>query len=166
VIKTPTNAKSLSFNFDFYTYEFPKYICDVFNDFFVAMLSPKPANQSDGNISYDSLGNTISVNAGFLQVCHPQTASNNAFFDCQLGPGQLQGTGFELDTLGVPSDNSAATGWLQTTTPVDKPGGTVTLDFAIWDSGDGYLDSTVLVDNFQFGLDDTPTETKPIPDPK
>ena len=67
VIKTPTNAKSLSFNLDFYTYEFPNYICSQFNDFFVAMLTPKPGNQPDGNISYDSKGNTISVNAGFLQ---------------------------------------------------------------------------------------------------
>jgi hypothetical protein len=166
VLQTPTNAKSLSFNFDFYTYEFPNYICSEYNDFFVAMLSPKPANQPDGNISYDSKGNTISVNAGFLQVCKPQVASNGQSFACALGPNQLQGTGFELDYFGEATDNSAATGWLKTTTPVDKPGSQITIDFAIWDSGDGVLDSTVLIDNFQFGLDDTPTQTAPIPDPK
>lgn len=166
VIKTPTNAKSLSFNLDFYTYEFPGYICSQYNDFFVAMLSPKPAAQVDGNISYDSKGNTISVNAGFLQVCHPQTASNGAYFDCPLGPSGLQGTGFDLDIFGEPFDGSAATGWLATTSPLDQPGQNITVDFAVWDSGDGILDSTVLIDNFQFGLDDTPTVTEPIPDPK
>ncbi len=166
VIKTPTNAKSLSFNLDFYTYEFPGYICTQWNDFFVAMLTPKPANQADGNISYDSKGNTISVNAGFLQVCHPQVANNGVAFDCPLGPDQLLGTGFDLDLLGDPFDGSAATGWLATTSPLGKPGEQITVDFAVWDSGDGILDSTVLLDNFQFGLDDTPTVTEPIPDPK
>lgn len=166
VIKTPTNAKSMSFNLNFYTYEFPNYICDIYNDFFVAMLTPTPAGQPDGNISFDSKGNTLSVNAGFLEVCHPQTASNGAFFDCVLGPDQLAGTGFDIDFFDQPTTNSAATSWLQTTTPVASPGEEITIDFAIWDSGDGVLDSTVLLDNFQFGLDDTPTQTAPIPDPK
>lgn len=166
VIQAPTNAKSLSFNLDFYTYEFPNYICDVYNDFFVAMLTPKPANQPDGNISYDSMGNTISVNAGFLQVCHPQTASNGANFDCPLGFDQLAGTGFDLDYFGDLTDNSAATGWLKTSTPLEKSGQEITIDFAVWDSGDGVLDSTVLIDKFEFGLDETPTQTEPIPDPK
>ncbi|MFO0593556.1 MAG: choice-of-anchor L domain-containing protein [Polyangiaceae bacterium] len=166
VIKTPTNAKNLSFNFDFYTYEFPNYICSEFNDFFVAMLTPKPANQADGNISYDSMGNTISVNAGFLQVCHSQVASNGVNFPCPLGPAQLAGTGFDVDFFGDMTDNSAATGWLKTSSPLEKPGDQITLDFAIWDSGDGVLDSTVLLDKFEFGLEQTDTETAPIPDPK
>ena len=166
MIQTPTNAKSLSFSLDFYTYEFPNYICDVYNDFFVAVLSPKPAGQSDGNVSYDEKGNTISVNAGFLQVCHPQKASNGVFFDCPLGPEQLAGTGFDIDGFGFESTNSAATGWLRTTTLLESPGLPITLDFAVWDSGDGYLDSTVLIDDFRFGLEETPTQTEPIPDPK
>ena len=166
VIKTPTNATSLSFSLDFYTYEFPNYICDVYNDFFVAMLSPTPAGQADGNVSYDGKGNTISVNAGFLQVCHAQEASSGAFFDCPLGPDQLAGTGFDLDDLGKPTKNSAATAWLRTTTSLALPGQEITLDFAIWDSGDGVLDSTVLIDDLRFGLDETPTQTEPIPDPK
>ncbi|HSN99268.1 MAG TPA: hypothetical protein VLS89_13325, partial [Candidatus Nanopelagicales bacterium] len=57
-IKTPTNAKSLRFDLNFYTYEFPNYICSTFNDFFVAMLTPQLANMPDGNISFDSQGNT------------------------------------------------------------------------------------------------------------
>jgi hypothetical protein len=165
-VKTPTNAKSLSFNLNFYTYEFPNYICSTYNDFFVAMLTPAPAGQPDGNISYDGNGNTISVNAGFLKVCHPQTASNGVFFDCPMGPDELLGTGFDIDAFGQSSTNSAATAWLQTSTPLASPGQPITIDFAIWDSGDGVLDSTVLLDNFQFGLDDTPTGTTPIADPK
>lgn len=160
VVKTPTNAKSLKFNLDFYTFEFPNYICSMFNDFFVAMLNPKPAGQPDGNISFDSKGNTISVNAGFLEVCTSQTASSGKLFPCSLGTAQLQGTGFDQGT------NSAATGWLQTTSPLTKPGDDITLLFAIWDSGDGILDSTILLDNLTFEVSEATTVTQPIPPPK
>lgn len=155
-IKTPTNAKSLRFNLNFYTYEFPVYICSTYNDFFTAMLTPQVSTLPDGNISFDSQGNTLSVNAGFLQVCQAQTAGGKVF-DCPLGTAQLQGTGFEP---------SAATGWLQTTAPIEAPGGDITLHFSIWDSGDGVLDSTVLLDNLGFEAVETPTQTQPLPPPE
>ncbi|NUQ74230.1 MAG: hypothetical protein HUU21_11795 [Polyangiaceae bacterium] len=159
-VKTPTNAKSLRFNLNFYTYEFPNFICSSYNDFMVAMLSPIPAGAPDGNISYDSKGNTISVNAGFLRACHAQDASNGVFFPCDLGPGELAGTGFDDGT------NSAGTSWLQTSAALADPGSIIELDFAIWDSGDGILDSTVLLDNFGFVVNETPTETIPVAEPK
>ncbi|MBI4702670.1 MAG: choice-of-anchor L domain-containing protein [Deltaproteobacteria bacterium] len=155
-IRTPTNAKSLRFAFDFYTWEFPVYICSMFNDYFVAMLSPKLANLPDGNISFDKQGNTISVNAGFLEVCAPQQAGGKNF-PCELGPAALGGTGFE---------EHAATGWLETSAPVDSPGSEIELMFAAWDSGDGILDSTVVIDDFRFEVEETPTGTVHIPDPK
>jgi hypothetical protein len=157
-MKVPSDAKSFSFNLNFYTYEFPNFICDIYNDFFVAMMDPKDPALPDGNISFDSQGNTISVNAGFLQVCTAQTASNGVFFPCMAGPGELSGTGFD-DQPG----NSAATGWLETKAPV-TPGGNITLHFTVWDSGDGVLDSTTLIDNFKFDVDETSTGT--IPDPE
>ena len=43
------------------------------------------------------------------------------------------------------------TGWLTTTSPV-VPGETATLRFVIFDEGDHILDSTVLIDNFQWQL--------------
>jgi len=159
-IKTPTNAKSLAFNLNFYTYEFPGYICSEFNDFFVALLTPTLSGQPDGNISFDSQGNTISVNAGFLEVCYPQMAGGKNF-PCMLGPTELMGTGYDEQPNG-----SAATGWLQTTAPVEAPGGTISLLFTTWDSGDGILDSTVLLDNFTFHVEEAPTETIPVPEPK
>jgi hypothetical protein len=150
-IQTPTDAKSLTYDFNFYTYEFPTFICTEWNDFFVAMMNPKVAALPDGNISFDSQGNTISVNAGFLQVCTAQVAGNKQF-DCPLGPGELNGTGFETH---------AATSWLTTSAPIENPGGEITLDFLIWDSGDTIYDSTTLIDNFRFDLDETTTVTEP-----
>jgi hypothetical protein len=157
VIKTPSDAKSLKFNLDFYTYEFPVYICSMFNDFFVALMTPQPMGSLDGNISFDSQNNLISVNAGFLQVCSPQSAGGKQF-PCPLGPGELSGTGYDEQQGG-----SAATGWLETTAPIDTPGAEITLRFAIWDSGDGVLDSSVLVDNFRFEAQEGSTGTIPVP---
>ncbi|NUO50295.1 MAG: hypothetical protein HOV80_15680 [Polyangiaceae bacterium] len=156
-LQVPSDAKSFSFNLNFYTYEYPDYICSVYNDFFVAMMDPPDSTLPDGNISFDSQGNTISVNAGFLQVCNEQTASNGVYFPCPMGPGELAGTGFDSQPNG-----SAATGWLETKAPV-TPGSQVTLLFTIWDSGDGVLDSTTLIDNFKFTVDETATGTAPIP---
>ncbi len=151
-IQVPSDAKSLSFNSNFYTYEFPAWICSEYNDYFVVMMNPKVPDLVDGNIAFDSQGNSISVNAGFLQVCTPQTAGGKDF-PCPLGPGDLNGTNFE---------SHAATGWLETTAPV-TPGSQITLLFTVWDSGDGVLDSTTLIDNFKFDVDESSTGTAPVP---
>ncbi|MBL8743965.1 MAG: choice-of-anchor L domain-containing protein [Myxococcales bacterium] len=175
VIQTPTDAKSLSFNFNFFTYEYPDYICDVYNDFFVAMMSPTPSGLQDGNISFDTQGNTISVNAGFLDICTPAFTGGKQY-SCSQGYGGIPGTGFESNTLNCGDSffsacseptsipGSAATGWLETKAPIDAPGGEITLHFAVWDSGDGVLDSTTLIDNFKFEADETVTGTAPVPE--
>jgi hypothetical protein len=162
-IRTPRDAKSFTFDFDFYTYEYPDYICSMFNDFFVAMLSPPLATLPDGNISFDEQGNTISVNAGFLAACQPCNAGGKQF-DCPLGYGEILGTGFDSN-MGFTCmiQGSAATSWLVTTAPIEVPGTEVTLLFAIWDSGDGILDSTVLIDNFKFELTEGEVGTVPVP---
>jgi hypothetical protein len=155
-IRVPTNAKSLKFKFDFYTYEFPVFVCSDFNDFFVALQDPPSPNAQSGNISFDTQGNPVSVNNGFLEVCSPQDAGGK-LFPCKLGTSELEGTGFS---------ESAATGWLETQSPV-QPGSIVTLRFAIWDMGDPVLDSTVLIDDFEFSAEPAKNSvTKPVPIPK
>ncbi len=107
------------------------------------MLDPKPASLPDGNIAFDQDGNPISVNNSMLQVCKAQSAGGKSF-TCPLGDSTLQKTGFE---------GHAATGWLTTTMPVDTlKGKTITLMWAIWDQGDGILDSTALVDDFEWSV--------------
>jgi hypothetical protein len=161
VIRAPTNAAALSFDFDFYTFEYFDYICSPFNDAFVALLYSKsgevPANH---NIAFDSQGNPVSVNNGFVEVCQPHTyngtmgtATFERRFPCQLGTKELTGTGFE---------RRAATGWLQTHSNV-VPGEELTLRFAIWDTADDILDSTVLLDNFKW--DATPGSTVTVRPP-
>ena len=172
-IKSPTNAKSMKFNLNFYTFEWPDYICSPYNDFFVAMMTPVPKGQPDGNISFDSKGNLISVNAGFLEVCGCDSTggapcmTTGAPFACTLGRKQLLGTGFDdINDITGSAENSAATGWLATTSPIQKPGSEISLLFAVWDSSDGILDSTILLDNFIFDVNGADTTTAPVEVPK
>ena len=164
VIKTPKDANSFKFEFNFYTYEYPDYICSEFNDFFVALMDPIPSGLADANISFDEQGNNISVNAGFLQVCNPCNV-NGKNFACPLGFGELAGTGFDTNTntMECGISGSAATSWLVTTAPIDNPGENITLHFAVWDSQDGWLDSTVLIDNLTFEVEEGEVGTIPLP---
>ncbi|AKV03479.1 hypothetical protein AKJ09_10142 [Labilithrix luteola] len=143
-IRVPSNAKSFKFQQNFFTFEFPDFICSTFNDFFVTMMDPAPSGLPDGNIAFDQDTNPISVNNSLLQVCSAQEAGGKDF-SCPLGDSSLSGTGFE---------GHAATGWLTTTTPVDDVRGKeITLTWAVWDQGDGRLDSTALIDDFTWSVD-------------
>jgi hypothetical protein len=167
-LRVPTNAESFSFSENFFSYEFPGYICSTYNDTFVVEMTPAPPAAPDaaiavgGDIAFDQSGNPICVNNSLLQVCDPQTAGGKTFA-CPLGPSQLQGTGFGADTTG--GTDHAATGWLTTTVNVDASlrGRDVTLLFAIWDSGDGIYDSTALIDGFTWST--AAGKTTPVTQP-
>lgn len=160
-IQAPTNALSFSFDFNFFTYEWPQYICTEFNDFFVANLSPFPKGQKDGNISFDISGNPISVNNAFLDVCGcpgnppgkctvPPDKPNKPF-DCVLGTKGVTGTDFAADDSNAGFTNGS-TGWLVTSAPVEK-GQKIVLRFVTYDSSDGNVDSTTIIDNFQWSAE-------------
>jgi hypothetical protein len=159
VIRVPTNAQSFTFNSNFFSFEFPNYICSTYNDTFVVEMAPSPKGASTGgNVAFDQAGNPISVNNALLQACDPQTAGGK-MFTCPLGSASLSGTGFGKDTAGT---DHAATGWLQTQVNVDPSlkGKDITLLFAVWDSGDGVLDSTALIDNFVWSTE--PGQNTPV----
>ncbi len=157
VVRAPSNANAMRFDFTFYTFEFPDFICSPFNDFFVALVFPEREESQFGNVSFDNQGNSVSVNNSFLEVCEAQLVSGRQY-DCLAGPGELAGTGF-----GDIADLHAATGWLRTEAPVD-PGEELTIRFAIWDAGDHILDSLVLIDNFTWDITEAPKPvTGPIP---
>ncbi len=166
-LRTPANAKGLAFDFNFYTYEWPDFVCSEFNDFFVALLSPPPAKQSDANISFDSQNNPVSVNNAFVEVCGCEgnppgpCMAGGKVFGCNLGNVELIGTGFGFDTTSM--GDHAATSWLETRAPVE-PNSEVTLRWAVYDSGDGVLDSTTLIDNFRWLTEaGTTSQTQPVP---
>jgi hypothetical protein len=169
-IRVPSNAHSLSFDSIFYSYEYPDFICEPFNDFFVALLEPRVSG--DGNIVFDTNGDPIGVNTGLLAVCDPSLQQSGAAkqFACAQGTMLLRGTGFgagEYSEQGLfgeyEGEGGAATGWLTTLVPA-APGAIITLRFAVWDTGDSKLDSTALIDRFGWSVEQpsAPT-TRPTP---
>lgn len=150
-IRAPTNAKSFAFNFDFFTSEYPEWLCTAYNDAFVAYYLGSLNTQANKNISFDSKGNPVSVNNGLFTIPGGTTPPASGSHP------KLDGSGFD----GVCNNNlsgsqytansicGGATGWLNTSAPV-KPGEEVTLHFSIWDTGDNQWDSTVLLDHFSW----------------
>jgi hypothetical protein len=159
-LRVPTNVKSFEVSENFFTVEFPGYVCSKYNDWFVIDMSPKMPEYPDGNIAFDTAGNPISVNNGLLQVCNRQLAGGR-MYECPLGVDSLKDTGFELVDDPFSRAPHAATGWLTTRAKV-TPGSIVRLRFAIWDSSDGNLDSTVLIDDFHWSSQDS-AGTSPRP---
>jgi len=179
-LRAPSNATGYSFDFKFYTFEFSEWVCTQYNDQFVALVNPAPPGSVNGNVSFDSGGNPVSVNIAFFDVCTscqafaanclcegggscPQAPANC----CGAGAAQLQGTGFDSwdsngDVVGIyddffggcfdsqPSPVKSGATSWLRTTAPVQPGSEVTIRFAIWDAGDAVLDSTAIIDNFKW----------------
>lgn len=174
-VRAPKNAKSFAFDSIFYSYEYPYYVCEAYNDFFIVTKEPLPELVPDGNVLFDSKGEPIGVNTGLLNVCNASDlpAAAPKTVQCAQGTDLLIGTGFGPSEAtcnvantakGYAFDASvggASTGWLNTTVPI-SPGEVITLRFVIWDAGDPFLDSTALVDNFVWSVKDPEVATTPI----
>jgi Putative metal-binding motif len=162
-LKVPLNAKSLSYQVNFFSSEYPEWVCEGYNDRFIAILESEAldpaklpggaaANCKDGtsvpacNVSFDEFGQPLTVNNGFFDICVSSGATNL----CSKPVSMLEGTGYDLvDGTEVAG---GATDWLTTKAPV-RPGETITLRFVILDEGDGIYDSSVLIDNFKWELE-------------
>lgn len=169
-VKAPTNAKGISFDFDFYSGEWPEYVCTRFNDGFASILTAKGFNSGNpDNISFDAQSNPVSVNNGFFDRCTPNTQTGCAGLKpvlktaaCAGGESELTGTGFYSPSTycnDKQSTGGGATGWLTSSAPV-QPGEEVSLELAIWDTGDAAYDSSVLLDHFRWEAGDTVTKTE------
>jgi hypothetical protein len=137
-LRAPANAYAFSFDWKFYTSDYPAHVCTEYNDHFVAILDSIPAGQTDGNIVTDLAGVPVCINAEFLWACTRDSRAH--CYTCPLGTYELPGTGFE---------GHAATAW-QTVTSDVEPGSLISLRFGVYDSEDGLFDSTALVDNFRW----------------
>ncbi|MGK3977075.1 choice-of-anchor L domain-containing protein [Sorangium sp. So ce118] len=150
VLRAPSNATGYEFLFKFYTYEYPEWVCQDFNDQFVALATPAPPGSYNGNLSFDAEGRPVSVNIAFFDVCD----------GCPLGPSELAGTGFS-------PRHDGGTRWLKTRAPV-RGGEEITLRFILFDTGDDRFDSTALIDGFRWIATGgtVSLETAPAVDPR
>lgn len=154
VLRVPTNARSLRFDFDLYTSEYLEYACSAFDDLFAVFAKTK-AKLGDkaiaGNIVFDAMGRPINATSNeLLSVCTPGTTKDGPLtYACSKGRGELAGTGF---TGPEPDKQHGATSWLRTTTPV-VPGETLELTFVVFNVSDHILQTTVLLDAFTWSTD-------------
>ncbi len=173
-LKVPQNAKGVSFNFTFFSAEYPEWSCTDYNDRFLAILESTAldptkltgqciagAARPTCNISFDSTNQPVSVNNGFFDICVSDSGGASGFpawsNTCTKPTTSLAKTGYEeMLACGLGSRFPGAqkmaggsTGWLKSTAPV-KPGETIVLRFVVLDEGDGNLDSAVLIDNLKW----------------
>lgn len=171
-VVVPTNARSLSFDFHFFTTEYPEYLDDIYNDTFWVQMehagdSAKGISPFTGNISFDKNGTPIRLNGAFFSICDPFPSKPKTNQMCTSPASTLTGTGYAKGECqrGYAGNftvaNGGSTGWLTTTAPV-PPGKKVKLTFSIFDKGDGILDSAVVMDNFRWNLNPA---AKPITGP-
>lgn len=156
-IQVPQGAESASFRFQFFSAEYPRFRCSAFDDTFLAILD---STAFQGNVSFDAVGNVVSVNSGFFEIC--ESIPGNT---CPVSPNPtLNNTGY--DPTASAQGDGGATRPLTTTFPV-TPGETLTLRFIIFDEGENaqnsptfghILDSSVLIDKFTWLAD-------PVDDP-
>jgi hypothetical protein len=171
-IRVPTNANSFSLKSNFFSAEFPEFTCSAFNDFFVILLDSmyqgSPANPADKNLAFYSpmsggmtypVGvNLASGNTGlFTQCVNGMTGCSGTAgtISTCTGTSELTGTGLDTPDPGdcdVNSLQGGGTGWLTTTGNV-KPGETIKLRIAIWDTSDHVYDSLAVVDGFTWSVD-------------
>ncbi|MBI5490800.1 MAG: hypothetical protein HY905_25935 [Deltaproteobacteria bacterium] len=149
-VEVPPWATGFAFDSSFYTHDFPDFVCGAYNDLFLALVTPTPLGLPDANVAFDAAGNPLNVDSSFLDACTcpsgPPCVAGGLSFDCALGMATLAGTGFGADT---PAQEGGATDWLETRVPA-AGGTTIRIRFTIYDSGDGVLDSTVLLDGFRW----------------
>ncbi|MEZ4365322.1 MAG: choice-of-anchor L domain-containing protein [Kofleriaceae bacterium] len=174
-IRTPSNARSFSLSTNFFSAEYPEWVCSPYNDFFLVLLDSAyagdPANPADKNLAtytaadgavYPVGVNLAYGNTGLFRECQ------NGATGCEFGatPGnqttctsssQLLGTGFDEPSPGACAAGSVlggGTGWLTTSGNV-LPGEVITVRIAVWDTSDPVLDSLAVIDNFRWSIEST-----------
>ncbi|HEX7664180.1 MAG TPA: choice-of-anchor L domain-containing protein, partial [Polyangiaceae bacterium] len=159
-LKAPPDAHGFSFDYAFFGSDWPMFVCTQFNDAFAAYVRSSALHGVD--LASDPKNRPISVNAAYVDHCTPDAGipcyASQAQIDdaglswpCGAGTQELSGTGYGIVQTGCsgPASAGAGTGWLTASAPV-SPGETFTIDLMIWDSGDGIIDSSTILDRFQW----------------
>ena len=92
-LKAPKTANGFSFDFRFFSREYPYFVCSEYNDIFLAILTDESGqhplvdrngngstDDEDGNIAFDKQGSLLSVNNAFFTTCNaPKCGDYEAF---------------------------------------------------------------------------------------
>lgn len=125
----PVGSRTASFDFAFFSTEYPDFVGSAFNDMFVAWIE---SENWTGNVALDASGNVITASSSIIDVQDDDGDDPNFAGTCMRGHG--------------------GSNWRRTTAPL-ADGEEFTLVFAIFDMMDGRLDSYVFIDNVSFGCE-------------
>ena len=135
VAEVPRFTDAISFDFAFFSSEYPLYtegeLATPFNDMFVAWLESEAWT---GNISFDDAMQPITAQSVLMDYRSPCASCP------ECSAPELEGFSME---------HHGGTRWLNTKAPV-IPGETIELVFSIFDLSDSSLDSVVLLDGFEW----------------
>jgi len=180
-VRVPNNARSFSLDANFFSSDFPEYVCSATNDVFVALLDStfagilaNPADKNLANYVAPSLAkyplgvNLARDNTGLFTQCvigntiTGCSGSNAGTITTCTGTSGLAGTGMDTADASACQDGDmvgGGTGWLVLRGNV-VPGETIQLRLAIWDTGDHFYDSLILLDHLQWSFNNvTPGTT-------
>ncbi len=127
----PTNATGMAFDFAFFSAEYPEYIGAQYSDGFAVVVQ---GAAYAGDVVGDANGKCFDPSDITFTSCAETT--------CTKGAAGLTGTGYEADVGG-------GYGWSTASFAV-KAGDTVTIQFTVFDVGDGVYDTAVLLDSLRF----------------
>lgn len=138
-LRVPANQNCMSFDFAYYSEEFPEFVGTQYNDTFTA-------EYSGSNLSI--VGNTVTAPLNFAYDAKGQLISVNTV----AGVAANTGTTYDGATPMLTARRSVS------------PGKTITLVFSVQDLGDSAYDSSVFLDNLRWSNESnctTGSTTKP-----
>ncbi len=125
----PAQAAGFSYDFAFFSAEYPYYVDGQFSDMFVAWLE---SESWTGNVSFDDAHQPVSTAMEFFELRDDEGTLPEFAGTCMRGHG------------GTP--------WLTTTAAV-VPGEEITVVFAVFDVSDSIVDSYVFLDHFRWSCE-------------
>jgi hypothetical protein len=144
-VTVPAGYTSVSFDWKFYTNEYPGSVCTKYADQAVVLVNPAPPGSTLGNVLFNGRGDPVDPDSsGTIEFCAPGSG-----YPCPRGVSDLTGTEFDPSLPANAGVDGGASGWQTSSFPVTA-GAVVEVTFAIWDAGDGTVDSTILIDNWQW----------------
>jgi hypothetical protein len=103
-LKAPSNASSFSFDFQFFSTEYPVFVCTQYNDEFLVLQESAAEFGTPTNIAFDMQKNPITINSGFFTVCtnngNAQSPNYKYTQNCKQPVSNISGTGFEDPPVG------------------------------------------------------------------
>ncbi|MFO7567465.1 MAG: choice-of-anchor L domain-containing protein [Enhygromyxa sp.] len=140
-LAVPEEANGYKFDFAFFSAEFPEWVDTQYNDIFLVWSTSETYT---GNVTFIN-GQPLTVTALEDSVLYEGN-------DPQLAGTGVDGVGGGPMGQGMMEPVGGATGWF-TATGSAAPGETFTLAWALFDMGDSFYDTTVVLDAFRWSCE-------------